>query len=369
MRSGGDSEVGSGKRFLGVVTGGVGGSVGGTDAGRWGHPGKAGAPSGTRVDGGAVPFMATSRDLFRYAVDLRAWVHIADRAVAAAGVVDLSRTGAGLWLTRSGRPGEADFSSSPDLEVGQEVRLAVADLVGGRPMVLQWPGRVAHARSCGLDDAVRVGLALDDLVLGPGAVAGAAELPWLLSDRLADVVRAPSVGVGLPRLDLLATSVALLGLAADQASKGWAWSEPAGLAAGGVLDLVPGLLAMAPAANAGTVASLADGLPWTARLCGLGALALAALAPVWAAGLPATRRLPARASALGAGLVTGGLVGNAADRLALGYVRDFLVSGLWPEWAFNLADVFLLLGAMTLLYTWLTGYRYPGRRETMANDG
>jgi lipoprotein signal peptidase len=48
-------------------------------------------------------------------------------------------------------------------------------------------------------------------------------------------------------------------------------------------------------------------------------------------------------------VLAAGLLGNSADRLALGYVRDFLVTGLLPHWSFNLADVFLITGALTLL--------------------
>jgi lipoprotein signal peptidase len=49
------------------------------------------------------------------------------------------------------------------------------------------------------------------------------------------------------------------------------------------------------------------------------------------------------------GLAASGIAGNSLDRLALGYVRDFLVSSLWPIWVFNLADVFILLGLTSLL--------------------
>lgn len=153
----------------------------------------------------------------------------------------------------------------------------------------------------------------------------------------------------MARIDSMTAGMALAGLAADQSSKAWAWSQPAATvrASGRVLDL----LDVAPSANAGTVASLADGLPLTALLCAVGALALAALAPCWAGRVPAPGIPAAHAGAVGSGLLVAGLVGNATDRLALGYVRDFLVSGLFPHWAFNLADVFLVLGALALLAT------------------
>jgi lipoprotein signal peptidase len=53
-----------------------------------------------------------------------------------------------------------------------------------------------------------------------------------------------------------------------------------------------------------------------------------------------------------AGLLGAGVLGNATDRLALGYVRDFLVVTLCPGWIFNLADVFILVGFLLLLGSW-----------------
>ena len=48
------------------------------------------------------------------------------------------------------------------------------------------------------------------------------------------------------------------------------------------------------------------------------------------------------------GLILGGAVGNGADRLVRGAVVDFLdfVFGTWHYWTFNLADSFILVGAV-----------------------
>lgn len=51
----------------------------------------------------------------------------------------------------------------------------------------------------------------------------------------------------------------------------------------------------------------------------------------------------------GCGLVVGGAVGNVLDRLAGGSVTDFFDLGWWP--AFNLADVFIVLGVCAVLIT------------------
>lgn len=49
------------------------------------------------------------------------------------------------------------------------------------------------------------------------------------------------------------------------------------------------------------------------------------------------------------GLMLGGALGNAIDRVRLGYVRDFIEIGSWPT--FNLADVALSAGVVVLLVT------------------
>jgi signal peptidase II len=58
---------------------------------------------------------------------------------------------------------------------------------------------------------------------------------------------------------------------------------------------------------------------------------------------------------LPAGLLVGGAVGNLIDRVAHGSVTDFVKLPLWP--AFNVADVAITLGVLTLLYL------IEGRRE------
>jgi signal peptidase II len=66
-------------------------------------------------------------------------------------------------------------------------------------------------------------------------------------------------------------------------------------------------------------------------------------------------------TALALGLIIGGAVGNAIDRLAYGWVADFVffhVSGAtWRfDWyVFNLADVAIVAGVIGLLYESLIG--------------
>lgn len=70
-----------------------------------------------------------------------------------------------------------------------------------------------------------------------------------------------------------------------------------------------------------------------------------------------------RLTALSLGLIIGGAVGNAIDRLAYGWVADFVFfhvsGGTWRfNWyVFNLADVAIVAGVVGLLYESLAGDR------------
>jgi lipoprotein signal peptidase len=269
--------------------------------------------------------MASCRDSFRFRVDLPASVH-ADGDVAGliATVLDLSRSGIGIACACAGGPG-----------VGQTVRVAVHDLDAGRPVERQWSGHVMHAREG--PAGVRVGIAFDWPDGRPGARPRSAcparsDPPWSAHAADADAEASWISGVSG------ATALTFAGFAADQLSKTWAGSANLGI--DGVLDLVPGLLSVAPEANFGALASLAEGLPLTGPLCALGGLALVGLS-----------RRHWQAGALGGALLAAGVLGNSADRLVLGHVRDFLVSGVLPHWTFNLADVLIVAGALTLIVT------------------
>ena len=70
-----------------------------------------------------------------------------------------------------------------------------------------------------------------------------------------------------------------------------------------------------------------------------------------------------RLTALALGLIIGGAVGNAIDRLAYGWVADFVFfhvsAANWRfDWyVFNLADVAIVAGVIGLLYESLVGDR------------
>ena len=77
--------------------------------------------------------------------------------------------------------------------------------------------------------------------------------------------------------------------------------------------------------------------------------ALAALI-AWFASDPTRPRLW-----LAAGLLTGGALGNLADRLREGAVTDFIDPPSWP--AFNIADVAITLGVVVLLMAYMAPRR------------
>jgi signal peptidase II len=74
-------------------------------------------------------------------------------------------------------------------------------------------------------------------------------------------------------------------------------------------------------------------------------------------------RTPSRLTALALGLIMGGAIGNAIDRIAYGAVADFVLFHIrTPTWnfnwyVFNLADVAIVAGVAVLLYESLIGER------------
>lgn len=127
--------------------------------------------------------------------------------------------------------------------------------------------------------------------------------------------------------------MALGTLLADQAFK--AWLKDADRV------LIPGLARLYGIRNTGVSFGLMAGQPELVTLMTMALILLAALF---------LRRHPlGMASALGAGLMLGGALGNLADRLIYGAVVDYVKLTFIDFPVFNLADACIILGAALLV--------------------
>jgi signal peptidase II len=153
---------------------------------------------------------------------------------------------------------------------------------------------------------------------------------------------------------LLGLAVALAAAAIDQAIKLWLIFVTE-LGARGVVGLTP-FLDLVLTWNTGISYGL---FPQEGPLGQWALLALKAIAAVllwiWLA------RASSRLTAVALGLIIGGAIGNAIDRLAYGAVADFVLLHVTTEslnfkwYVFNLADVAIVAGVAGLLYETLWG--------------
>ena len=144
----------------------------------------------------------------------------------------------------------------------------------------------------------------------------------------------------------LAVWAALIAFVLDQASKIWVL-HGLNLTQRLAIDVLPPFLNFRMAWNRGINFGLFAGeAEWMRWL--LVALALAISVVVWLW----VRRLPYRPVVqISAGLLIGGALGNALDRVLYGAVADFLnmsCCGWTNPWAFNVADIGIFAGAIGL---------------------
>lgn len=156
------------------------------------------------------------------------------------------------------------------------------------------------------------------------------------------------------RLGLWAAAATLI---ADQANKLWLIFVY-GIEARQPIRIAP-FFDIVYAKNPGISYSLLRGVGWL----GLFILALAAtgLLCVW------LWRAATRTAALGLGLIVGGALGNAYDRLAYGYVADFyhFHAGSFSWYIFNLADTAIVAGVFLLIYdSFCPSRKSPEARRT-----
>ncbi len=142
-------------------------------------------------------------------------------------------------------------------------------------------------------------------------------------------------------------AVAAVAFAVDQATK-LLVVEAMGLAERLRIDVLPGFVTFKMGWNRGVNFGLLAHDSALARIALIAvALVVSAAVAVWA-----LRRDDAWFS-LGAGLVIGGALGNALDRLRYGAVADFLnvtCCGIVNPFAFNVADVAIFAGAAVIAF-------------------
>lgn len=145
---------------------------------------------------------------------------------------------------------------------------------------------------------------------------------------------------------ILALSAVLM-FVLDQASK-WLVVHVMNLRNIGAIDVLPPLLNFRMGWNTGINFGLFSGHPEIARyiLVGL-ALIVSVVLVIWA-----RRSLSRPVSQVAVGLVIGGALGNAVDRVVYGAVADFLnmsCCGITNPYTFNVADIGIFAGAISLV--------------------
>ena len=147
----------------------------------------------------------------------------------------------------------------------------------------------------------------------------------------------------VPRLALFAYVLALTVIVCDQALKYWVLE---------VFDLperasaqVAGPFWLTMVWNKGVSFGVLNiDADWTRWVLSAFSLGVAGALAVWA------WKVERPLLALAVGLIIGGAVGNAIDRLRLGAVTDFIhVTWSWFPWVFNLADSAITIGIILLL--------------------
>ena len=146
-----------------------------------------------------------------------------------------------------------------------------------------------------------------------------------------------------------AAITALVVVILDQLTKEWAF---AATTPGDDIRVIPGIK-IGQVRNEGIAFGFFSGRPWI--VFGLMAIALTVLVVFYA------RHRSRPGLWLATGLLLGGAIGNAIDRISLGYVRDFIGLPHFPS--FNFADLCITAGVIILV---LATERAPAEPETPA---
>ncbi len=149
----------------------------------------------------------------------------------------------------------------------------------------------------------------------------------------------------------LSTAVVLL----DQATKYWIQSR---MAYGESAPVIPNIFHITYILNPGAAFGILENKTWFFVLVAV--LLIGGMAYIYPR-LPSDRPL----LKLGAGLLTGGAVGNLIDRIRLGQVVDFFDFRIWP--IFNVADICIVCGVACLAYVLLFMPEPPNSGEEGTN--
>ena len=164
----------------------------------------------------------------------------------------------------------------------------------------------------------------------------------------------------LTRLAWIAYAKAVAVIALDQISKAWVLG-PLDLPSRGQIPILPPVLNFTLVHNSGVSFHLLAGGDLSRWGLTAFSLVVAAVLGWWA------RSAERLLQAAGIGLIMGGAVGNALDRIRLGHVTDFIdVSGLHFPWVFNVADAAISVGVGLLL---LESLLAPKKPEAPATTG
>lgn len=131
-------------------------------------------------------------------------------------------------------------------------------------------------------------------------------------------------------------------LAVDLGSKAWVLKA---LREGESRSVIKGFFNLTVTFNRGAIFGSLTWLPATARFI---LFALAGVAALVYFGKLFLAEETSTWERISLGLILGGALGNGLDRIYRGAVVDFLdfVFGHWHYWTFNLADSFILVGAI-----------------------
>lgn len=137
--------------------------------------------------------------------------------------------------------------------------------------------------------------------------------------------------------------IAAIACVLDQLMKLWTASN---MELHGILNLIPGILRLKHEHNTGAALSILSNYTWLLAV-------LSVLAAIFMLILLRSKGF-SHWEKISLALVLGGTVGNAVDRIVFGYVVDMLEIEFWPIFVFNVADIFIDVGAALFVIFYIT---------------